>query len=173
MRPTEEQFLKLLQAEQGKLLRIAFALTGQESDAWDMVQEATMRAYDRFGQLRGSEDAFGPWIRRILVNACKNLRRAQFRLVATEEPLATAAAAPELGPEVQAEGAVLWDEVMQLPEHHRQVLVLRYLVDLSVDEMARLLWVPPGTVKSRLNRALGALRLRLESEEGERKVGGV
>lgn len=163
MRPTDEQFLSLLRQEQGKLMRIAKAITGQESDAWDMVQEATLTAYDRFGELRGGPESFGPWIRSILVNRSRNLLRKRSQTVPLEAVGSQAESDPGPGPEERLSQALLWDEVMALEEHHKQVLVLRFLVDMQVDDIAALLGLPSGTVKSRLHRALSALRKRLET----------
>lgn len=165
-RSHDERFLTLLRHEQGKLLRIARALTGQEADAWDMVQEATLAAYDRFDDLRGGEAAFGPWIRRILVNRTRNMLKSRSRMVPLEAP-GEQELDPGPGPEQQFHNQALWDEVMRLEEHHRQVLVLRFLVDLPVEEIADVLDLPGGTVKSRLHRALGALRRRLSHDGKE------
>ncbi|HLN60314.1 MAG TPA: RNA polymerase sigma factor [Symbiobacteriaceae bacterium] len=168
MRATDDRFLTLLRTEQGKLLRIARALTGQEADAWDMVQETTLVAYDRFAELRGGDEAFGPWIRTILVNRTRNLLKARSRTIALEAPTQLELEAdPVPGPEQQLNHRLLWDEVMLLEEHHRQVLVLRYLVDMPVEAIAELLDVPAGTIKSRIHRALGALRKRLERDGKE------
>lgn len=161
MRNHDDTFLTLLRQEEGKLFRIARGITGQEADAWDLVQEATLAAYDQFHRLRGGPAAFGPWIRRILVNRARNLLKARSRMV----PLEAVAAGdpdPAPGPEEQLSHALLWGEVMALEEHQRQVLVLRFLVDMTVEEISRVLDVPEGTVKSRIHRALGALRKRLE-----------
>lgn len=164
MRRDDGQFLALLRQEQGKLFRIARAITGQEADAWDMVQEATLLAYDRFSQLRGGPSSFGPWIRRILVNRCHDLLKARMRIVPLDGVL-DGDPDPQPGPEEQMDHSLLWGEVMALEAHHRQALVLRFLVDMPVPEMAALLDVPEGTVKSRLHRALSSLRKRLESRE--------
>ena len=162
MRATDEQFLSLLRPEQGKMFRIARGITGQESDAWDIIQEATLAAYDQFHRLRGGPEAFGPWIRRILVNRARNFLKARSRLVPLEV-VTDGEHGSWPGPEEQLDHNQLWSEVMALDEHHRQVLVLRFLVDMTVEEIARVLDVPPGTVKSRIHRALTALRKRLET----------
>lgn len=167
MRLSDEQFLSLLKQEQGKLLRIARAITGQEADAWDMVQDAVLTAYGRLGELRGGPDAFGPWIRRILVNRSRNLLRARSRTVMLEV-VGETEVDPTPGPEERLAQSELWAQVMELEEHHRQVLVLRFLVDMTVEEIAAVVDAPAGTVKSRIHRALGALRRRLDPSELER-----
>lgn len=164
MRATDEAFLVLLRQEQGRLLRIARAITGQDQDAWDMLQEATLAAYGRFAELKGGPGAFAPWIRRILINRSRNLLRARSRLLLLEAP-GDATPDPEPGPEHRLSQTLLWDEVMAMEDHHRQALALRFLVDMNIEEIATVLAVPPGTVKSRIHRALGALRRRLETDE--------
>lgn len=168
MRLSDDQFLSLLREEQGKLLRIAWSITGQEADAWDMVQEASLAAYDNLHRFRGGAAAFDAWIRRILVNRCRNLLKARARMVPLEAvPDAQPGEAPSA--EDQVERALLWDEVMQMDDHHRQVLTLRFLVDMTVEEIGTLLELPLGTVKSRLHRAAGALRKRLAEDENPQK----
>ncbi|HYF93968.1 MAG TPA: sigma-70 family RNA polymerase sigma factor [Symbiobacteriaceae bacterium] len=159
---SDEQFLALLRNEEGKLLRLARALTGQDADAWDLLQEATLVAYSQFHKLRGGPDSFGPWIRHILVNRARNLLISRSR-ISLVESMSEETASPEPGPEEQFNHTLLWVEVMALEDHHRQVLTLRFLADMKVEEIAILLHVPEGTVKSRINRALSALRVRLES----------
>jgi RNA polymerase sigma factor (sigma-70 family) len=165
MKATDERFLSLLRAEQGKLLRLARAITGQEHDAWDIVQESTLAAYRAFRRFAGGPDQFGHWIRRILINRCRDLLRARNRLLLLEPGADLGAADPDAGPEECLDHALLWREVDALEEHHRQVLTLRFLVDMRVEEIAELLDVPPGTVKSRLHRAVRALRKRLDSDQ--------
>lgn len=164
LRPSDDEFLALLRPEQGKLLRIARAITGQEHDAGDMVQEAILAAYRRFPDFRGRPDGFAPWLRRILINRSISLLRARQRWLPQESP-ADGAPDPDPGPEQRLSGALLWDEVQALEAHHRQVLTLRFLVDMPVEEVALLLRVPVGTVKSRVHRALQALRKRLDATE--------
>lgn len=165
MSSTDERFLVLFRAEQGRLFRIAKAITGQDHDAWDIVQESTLAAYKSFARFTGGPEMFGPWIRQILVNRCRNLLRARSRLLLLESGID--AGTPDLapGPEASLDRAQLWREVNALEEHHRQVLTLRFAVDMGVDEIAELLDVPPGTVKSRLHRALKALRKQLDSQQ--------
>lgn len=162
MRHADAQFLTLLHQEEAKLLRLARALTGQDADAWDLVQEATLSAYDHFAALRGGPESFGPWIRRILVNRARDLLRARSRMVPFEA-VAEAEVDSEPGPEERFSQSLLWAEVMALDDHYRQVLTLRFLVDMKVEEIARVLDVPVGTVKSRVHRAVNALKKRLDT----------
>lgn len=165
MSRTDETFLALLRQEQTQLFRLAQMIVGNEHDAWDIVQDTTLAAYRSFARFTGGSHMFSPWIRRILVNRCKDLLRVRHRLVLLGTEVDCGAADPDPRPEERYDQTLLWREVACLEEHHRQVLTLRFFVDLTVDEIAELLSVPAGTVKSRIHRALGALRRRLDADQ--------
>lgn len=164
----DSRFMELLEKEQTRLVRLARLLADQEADVWDYVQEATLTAYASFASFRGSDASFGPWIRRILVSRAINAKKRSNRLLPLSDPQVINDSAHE---QAQVESFSLWEEVLQLPVQDRQVLVLRYMLDLSISETARLLRIPEGTVKSRAHRALGALKTRLGPEEEEHKGG--
>src|SRR5687767_5547161 len=131
--------------------RAAFLVSRDAAAAEDIVQEsflAAIRALDRFDRRR----PFGPWLHRIVVNRAIDWARAR----ALRAEVGT-------GPEAAAEPsrAELSDELMaalrRLSPDHRAVVVLRYLLEYTPGEIARLLDVPRGTVNSRLRRALDEL----------------
>lgn len=159
----ENNFIKLLQKEEGKLFRIAWAILGQESDAWDALQETVEHAWHHRKELRGGDSSFPAWIRRIVVNRSLNVLRKQKRIV-TVDPMKV----PDIQPAFQEsnfEAQYVWEVVKSLDTGHRQVVVLRYLGDLSLKDIALELDIPLGTVKSRLNRALTRLREKLKEDE--------
>jgi RNA polymerase sigma-70 factor (ECF subfamily) len=154
----EREFVDLLQREEGKLLRIAWAMLGQESDAWDVLQGAIEQAWRHRRQLQGGPAAFPGWIRRIVVNRAIDQLRSRKRLILLD-PAALPEGEPTLPvPEADLEARALWEELKVLEPGQRQVLVLRYLADLSLQEIADEVGIPLGTVKSRLYRALAHLR---------------
>ncbi|MCG0238409.1 MAG: sigma-70 family RNA polymerase sigma factor [Firmicutes bacterium] len=161
----EERFFELLRPEQGKLYRTAWAILGNEADARDALQEAVIRAYRAFSQLKGGEAAFPGWIRRILINQCTQILRRRARVIPVERP-------EDYRPEpagVIPEHGEVWEAVRRLPEHYRSVVVLRFLADLSLEDIARTLDIPLGTVKSRLHTALKQLRSALTEADAERR----
>lgn len=163
----EKRFIELLQKEEGKLYRIAFAILGQEADAWDVLQETTEKAWLQRKSLRGGDYAFPAWIRRILINQSINVLRKHEKTV-----LIDPSSIPELSKDWQETnlGTLdVWEVVKSLDILHRQVVVLRYLGDLSLKEIAIELELPLGTVKSRLNRALVRLRETIEENDLRRK----
>jgi RNA polymerase sigma-70 factor (ECF subfamily) len=168
---TEERFFALYRPEQGRLYRTAWAILGNEADAADALQEATIRAYRAFGQLKGGEAAFPAWMRRILVNTCTQILRKRMRVIPVERP-------EDLAEHGSTEIALpfdgdVWDAVRSLDERYRAVVVLRFLNDMQLDEIAAALEIPLGTVKSRLHAALKQLRNRLHAADNRKEGRGV
>ena len=149
--------------------RTARVVTRSSADAEDAAQEAFVKAYYALPRFRRGSP-FKPWILRIVANEAKNRVRSSKR----REALAVRAAAAEPGdaapsPEAAAlereAAAALVRALERLPERDRLVVAYRYLFELSELETAEALDVRPGTVKSRLSRAMDRLRKELEIEE--------
>ena len=113
-------------------------------------------ALDSFDETR----PFAPWLKRIAANRAIDLLRRGQRLTALDHDVAWETVAPESREDLSA--AV--QAVAALDPQKRVVLVLRYWLDLSVEDIAGVLGVPVGTVASRLSRALSQLRHVLEEE---------
>jgi len=161
---TQGEFLHLLQEQEGRLYRIALAITGSDADAWDALQDAVESAVRNLPELQGGAEAFPGWIRRIVVNRAINLVRARRRVVPVD-PTAVAEPDPLPAPEASVAAREIWGLMDELDAGQRQVIALRYLADLPLEEIAERLDLPVGTVKSRLHRALGRLREWLMAEE--------
>ncbi len=163
----EERFFALYKPEQNRLFRTAWAILGNEADAGDALQEATIRAYRAFHQLKGGEVAFPAWMRRILVNTCTQILRKRMKVIPVERPEDLHEhGSTEI--DLPMEGDV-WDAVRSLDERYRAVVVLRFLNDMQLEEIAAALDIPLGTVKSRLHSALKQLRNRLHAGGTERR----
>jgi RNA polymerase sigma-70 factor, ECF subfamily len=145
--------------------RTAYLVVHDAAAAEDIAQEAflaAVRALDSFDRSR----PFGPWLHRIVVNRAIDWARARSlrREVGNESALA-GAEAPEEGPDPRLSPGVV-AALASLSAEHRAVIVLRYVLDYTPGEIARLLDLPRGTVNSRLRRGLDALHERVD--EGER-----
>ena len=131
--------------------------------ARDAVQEATLRAWKN---LRGLRDAtrFDAWLHRLLINACFDLarrRRGRFEVELT--PLHDA---PVPDATSRVTDAMYVERMLATVDPaQRAVVVLHYYLDLSLPETAAALGIPVGTAKSRLNRALGAMRITVADDE--------
>lgn len=145
-------------------------LLGAGADAGDVVQEAFVKAYRKLGTFRADAD-FKPWLLKIVANETKNLHRGRRRRNLMELKLATVTETVDHdhpGATVDDSRAELLKALQELPEHDRQVVTCRYLLDLSEAETAQTLNLAKGTVKSRLSRALARLRPMLEEVARDR-----
>ena len=151
------------------IYNLALRLLGSEDDAGEVCQEVFIRAYMHLRDFRG-DARFSTWLYRIAVNCCHNLvrnrkRRREVSLDAAGVlPRETAIGVPDQEQAYhQAQMTTRILEAMQsLPEEQRIVVELRVLHDLSVEEVADILGIPQGTVKSRLFYGLRKLRRHLQ-----------
>jgi RNA polymerase sigma-70 factor (ECF subfamily) len=155
--------------------RLAYGLTRNPSDADDLAQETFVRAWQALGRFRVGEPLY-PWLSRICVNLAFSLfRRRKRRPEESIEPMLEAGrqfgaeddpAEHAARSERDARIAVAFEG---LSNDHQTILVLRVVEDLSYDEIAERLGIPPGTVMSRLSRARAELKARLEKRTGEKR----
>ncbi len=152
-------FARLADARLGDAYRLAGVLLGSHSEAEDAVQDAAVRAWEQFRELRDPK-AFDAWFDRILVNGCRDRlrRRSRVRLVELDGNGAMADVVTRDPAARYPERDALRRALDDLTADQRTVIVLRYFADLSVDEIARRTGDRAGTVKSRLHYGLAALR---------------
>ncbi len=158
-----------MRAYQGIALRTAYLVSGNAADAEEAAQDAFVKAYRALWRFRAGAP-FKPWLLRIVANEARNRRRSAGRraalaLRAAQEPPGEAAPSPEAAQVATERREELAAALGRLEERDREALACRYLLDLSEAETAAALGVRPGTVKSRLSRALERLRIELEEEE--------
>lgn len=160
----------LVRLHQQLAFRTACVLAGSPADAEEAVQDAFVSAWGALGRFRAGAP-FRPWLLAIVANEARDRSRASRRrrgwterAVSAERSLgATSASSAEVALLAHEQRATLLQALERLPTGDRAVIELRYLLDLSETEMAAVLRCRPGTVKSRLSRALE----RLRSEIGE------
>jgi RNA polymerase sigma-70 factor, ECF subfamily len=151
----------------GELYRLAYSILGDPAEADDAVQETLVAAGRRLGDFQG-RSSLRTWLFAIAINAC----RAQLRRRRARRALDAALAAVGRlwghapGPEEQAlareRSVELWAAVRRLDEKHRLPVILRYVHELPVSEIASVLGVNEGTVHSRLHTARSQLLAWLE-----------
>jgi RNA polymerase sigma-70 factor (sigma-E family) len=156
----EPEYVDYVTARLPVLRRVASQLAGDAHRGDDLVQQAITRLYTRWRQAREA-DNIDAYVHTMLVRVFldeKRLRWSKVHLV-DMGPDAVACAPPDI-----EDRAVLRAALAQVPARQRAVLVLRFLIDLPVDEVARILNCAPGTVKSQTSHGLAALRRLLGDE---------
>ena len=153
----DADFTAYLEARQARLLRTAYLLTGDQHQAEDLLQTSLAKLYLAWDKVR-DRDSVDAYVRRIMVNENTSLwRRAWKRREHSSDSLPDRGAVDTYD---DGMGGELWSFVQTLPPRQRSVIVLRYYEQLSEAEIADVLGVSVGTVKSQASRALAALRAR-------------
>jgi RNA polymerase sigma factor (sigma-70 family) len=132
--------------------------------ARDAVQDALIRAWRDLPGLR-DPDRFEAWLRRLTVNACLDLLRHRRRRVTEVELTPLFAPATPDHASAQAERDLLSDALRRLDPEWRAVVVMHYHLGMPLPEVAASLSIPLGTAKSRLHRALGAMRVTVTAAD--------
>jgi RNA polymerase sigma-70 factor (ECF subfamily) len=172
-----DAFRELVELTAPRLYRLALRVVGDPDEAEDVVQETTIRAWDRIDELREPAAVMG-WLSHIARNAARDRLRwwKRRRRELFDEAGAALAAVEQSAPPRPDEalagaqtGAAVARAVAALPDKHRVVLLLREADGMSYEEIAEALGVAIGTVESRLHRARAALARRLQrlAREGQ------
>ncbi len=142
-----------------RLYGLCLSLCANRVDAEDLYQDTWLRAMDHLGQYDGARD-FEPWLTRICVNLYRNMLRKRAR-----SPIRKFASSQEMeavfatiASPSQRDYTGLYYAIDQLPEKWKVTVILFYFEDMDLESTARVMGVPVGTVKSRLNRARKRLK---------------
>lgn len=157
-----DEFREFYQASYGRIVAMLAGIVGSRAEAEDIAQEAYARALARWTRLRGY-DLPEAWVRKVSIRIAIDAGRRHRRRLATAARIAALRPAPATSgvPDDDLMYTPLGAELLRLPVRERQVLVLHYLADLSVDTIARENGVPVSTVKSRLAIARRHLEQRM------------
>jgi len=157
-------FETLASLSHGRLYRVAFGVLRDAERAKDATQQALVEIWKHIRGLRDPE-AFEAWSYRIVVRECvREAKRTSTRALDRDlEMRAPASAVDPMRSIIERDQ--LERGFRRVSVEHRTVLVMRFLLDLSYEDMAATLEISPGTVASRLSRALEAMRAALEADE--------
>ena len=163
-----EAFRELYRAYRDPVWTLVVSLVGDSSQAQDVMQNVFFKAFRGLGGFRFQSGLF-TWIYRIAHNECRNhLRKRDVPHIPLEAIVGSREEieGTRVSDREEMRKAALRSAVKHLPFKMREVVILKYQEDLSYTEMSRVLGCPPGTVASRLNRALAELEMRLRPFKG-------
>ncbi len=149
-------FMELLKEKQELFYKIAFTYTKNSYDAEDCISEAAIKGFEKLAQLR-QEDKFYNWFTSILINICRNKYREKEKL-SSEEELQNIV--DSFSYNSIEDNLIVENLLNTLKQDERELLVLRYLKDYSLKEIASIMDIPLNTVKTKIYRSLNFLRLK-------------
>ncbi len=160
-------FAELFERYKRLVYKTAYLMLGDSAEADEALQEVFVLVYKSLASFDPHKGAFTTWLHRITINYCLGRRRKrrvltepleEARLMQSNETL-------EVGLLKSAERQEVRRAIMALSEKQRAVIILRYYWDLPYNEIAQVLAIPVGTVKSRIDLALKTLTLKLSGPE--------
>jgi RNA polymerase sigma-70 factor (ECF subfamily) len=158
---------QIVAAHQLPVTQLAYRLLGWSPDVEDVVQEVFVTVIQHLPRFRG-QSTLGTWITRLTINQCRRQRRRQilrrmlFRKTAQHEPPAEPSAAAQAVSGEQARQ--VRQAVRELPWRYREVVVLRYLEGMEIEQLAQVLGQRRNAVEVRLHRARERLREMLKGK---------
>ncbi len=172
-------FEQLVAAYEKAVYSLALRMVGNAEDAMDLSQEAFLKAWRGLGAYR-SDASFSTWLYRLTSNVCIDFLRRQKRQKVVplqyeddEEQRELSLPDPSPGPEAQAmarlERRQVEEALAQLEPEYRQALLLRVMEGRAYGEIAEILGIPEGTVKSRIARAREKMRTALQKNGNKRR----
>lgn len=159
-----EAFGALVEQYRDNVYRLAYRMCGNAYDADEAAQEAFVAAWRALPNFRG-DAKFSTWLYRLTTNAAIDVMRREKRHQTVGDgemvDLADDADSPQETVERTEQQEAVQKALSTLSEEYREVLLLRYMEELDYAEIAEVLQLPSGTVKSRINRAKAALKTAL------------
>jgi len=155
----DDGFTSLFRQEYPRLVTLGLALTGNRATACDLAQETLTRAYRSWDRVEACEVP-GAWLRRVLINLAVDVRRKD-----CHEQVALLRLEPKVAGEIEEAGGEWWLAVRALPVRERLAVVLYYVEDYSVGEVAAVMEIAAGTVRAMLAKAREKLAVALAAQE--------
>ncbi|MBM4765408.1 RNA polymerase sigma factor SigW [Bacillus sp. B15-48] len=167
-------FAEIVELYKDKVFQLCYRMLGNRHDAEDIAQEAFIRAYVNIQSFNQTKK-FSSWIYRIATNLCidRIRKKKPDYFLDAEVPgtegltMYSQVSSQQALPEDQLESMELQEtvqrEITKLPEKYRTVIVLKYMEELSLNEISEILDLPLGTVKTRIHRGREALRQQLRN----------
>lgn len=157
-----DSFYQIINNYKEMLYRIAYTYFNNQEDALEAVQETTYRAYKNINKLK-SPQYFKTWITRILINFCNDEIKRRKKIIPLKFNISSEIV------EINENKLIIDFALNQLKSNYKQVILLKYMEDMKISEIAQIMDCPEGTVKSWLNRGLAELK-KILSKGGE-KIG--
>ena len=174
----QDAFAQLVQRYQRRVFNLVYRMLQQYEEATEITQETFLAAWQGLPAFRG-DARFPTWLYRIAYNCClkqlEQRKRDKALQIALQAEQFLEDAHNDEHPDAQLDAhdrqALVREHLSQLPAKYRIVLILRHLQDMTYEEMAEILTMPIGTIKTHLFRARNLLKQRLQALDREQRMG--
>lgn len=156
----DNAFYELISQRKNQLYKTAFAYVKNKEEAMDIVSDTVYKAYISIKRLK-EPSFFDTWLTRILINTSLDCINKNSRVITLNENISSAVGVISKDDEQIIDLKVAVDK---LNGEYKTIVILKYFQDMTLVEIAKILQCPLGTVKTRLHKALGELRLDLKEE---------
>lgn len=157
-RGDSQALYELILSYKDKLYNIAFCYLKNEQDALEAIQEVTYRAYLKINKLKEPK-YFITWITRILINYCIDEQKRKIKIVNIEEHQITNAKDDNTVDTITLEYKLtLEDAIDKLTPKYKEVIILKYIQDMTTIDISRVMACPEGTIKTWISRGLKQLK---------------
>lgn len=163
----EGAFAALFHKYKNLVYKTAYLMLGDANEAEDVLQEVFIQVHKSLHTFQPTKGAFTTWLHRITVNHCLNRRRKRLLSTLSLDELSPTSLTDHSPSPDSRLGEEVQQVLSRLSEKQQAVVILRYYWELAYSEIAYILDIPLGTVKSRLGLALRTLRKELERETGD------
>jgi len=161
-RGNREAFVRLIKASEPSMYRVAKSFLRTDSECADAIQETILKAFQAIGSIK-NPTYFKTWLIRILINVCQRTLKMNKKVIPIAE------LSEQSYENNMQQGLELWEAVQSLEDELKIIVTLFYVEDVPIKDIAAMLDLPEGTIKSRLYRAREKLVCFL-SEDDERSV---
>ena len=161
----KEIFANMILSNEESFYRISKSILQSDSDCEDAIHNAILKAYENISSLK-EEKYFKTWFIRILINECRKIRREQQKINNIKTRQQDYINNDII--ETDDTYSQLYAAINKLPEKIRVTIELFYIEDMSIDSISKMLRIPKGTVKSRLNNGRRQLKGLLEDDYEDR-----
>ncbi|ENZ29515.1 MULTISPECIES: sigma-70 family RNA polymerase sigma factor [Clostridium] len=154
-----ESFYKLLEPIKDKLYRSAYVYVENEHDALDCIHEAVIKAIQSLDKLKEPQ-YFNTWIMKILINTCKDYIKKNSKVILVDIENYKESIATDIQQNQHKEE--IYEALSKLTEREKDLIIMRYMDDMSLKDIASKANKPLGTIKSSISRTLKKMRKHME-----------
>lgn len=165
-RKKDELFAKMIMDNKEHLYKCAYYYLGNSEDAVEALQETACRAYMNREKFKNGDRGFKAWITKILVNYCKDVYKQRAKVIPIDDFQKIQHNQEQQYTDNIAESYTTFNIIKNIKDPYKEVLILRFIRDMKIKDMANILDRPESTVKSQIQRGVEIFKKEFLKEEG-------